>query len=128
MNNPIRAGCNCVYGNVARVVYSRTFLSLTTPQTGRLNKSPHTVHAIANRHRGKVMIREKIGAVFERWADTPFGSGALQLISEIIYGFSLFLRQRTKARSIFDILLQRPIALTVQGLKNLFRRNLRLRI
>jgi enhancing lycopene biosynthesis protein 2 len=25
------AGCNCVYGNVARVVYSRTFPSLTTP-------------------------------------------------------------------------------------------------
>ena len=41
----------CVYGNVARVVYSRTFPSLLTPQIGRLNKSPHTVHAIANRHR-----------------------------------------------------------------------------
>jgi hypothetical protein len=27
----LRAGCNCVYGNVARVVYSRTFPILTTP-------------------------------------------------------------------------------------------------
>src|SRR5215470_10751682 len=48
---PVSAVCNCLYGTVARVVYSRTFPSLTTPQTGRLNKSPHTVHAIANRHR-----------------------------------------------------------------------------
>jgi hypothetical protein len=38
-------------GAAPRVVYSRTFPSLTKPQTGRLNKSPHTVHAIANRHR-----------------------------------------------------------------------------
>src|SRR5215510_753986 len=43
-----RAVCNCVYGDVARVVYSRTFPSLTTPQTGRLNKSPHTVYGITN--------------------------------------------------------------------------------
>jgi len=48
-----RSVWNCVYGNVARVVYSRTFYSLTTPLTGRLNKSPHTVHAIANRHKQK---------------------------------------------------------------------------
>jgi hypothetical protein len=40
-------------GAVARVVYSRTFPSLTKPQTGRLNKSPHTVHAIANRHNNR---------------------------------------------------------------------------
>src|SRR5215470_5754216 len=47
----LSAVCNCVYGNVARVFYSRTFPSLKTPQTGRLNKSPHTVHAIATRHK-----------------------------------------------------------------------------
>jgi DNA-binding NarL/FixJ family response regulator len=29
----------------------RLFPDLTKPQTGRLNKSPHTVHAIANRHK-----------------------------------------------------------------------------
>jgi hypothetical protein len=46
-----RAVCNCVYGNVARVVYSRTFPSLAETQAGRLNKSPHTVYAIANRHK-----------------------------------------------------------------------------
>jgi hypothetical protein len=52
------AVCNCVFGDVARFVYSRTFPSLTTPQTGRLNKSPHTVHAIANRHEiGKVKVQ-----------------------------------------------------------------------
>ena len=34
----------------ARVAYSRTFPDQTKPQTGRLNKSPHTLHAIANRH------------------------------------------------------------------------------
>src|SRR5215813_5589121 len=47
----VRAVCNCEYGNVARVVYSRTFPTLTTPLAGRLNKSPHTVLAIATRHR-----------------------------------------------------------------------------
>ena len=50
-----RSVWNCVYGNVARVVYSRTFYSLTTPLTGRLNKSPHTVHAIATCHRLAVL-------------------------------------------------------------------------
>jgi hypothetical protein len=30
---------------VARVVYSRFFPEWAKPQTGRLNKSPHTVHA-----------------------------------------------------------------------------------
>src|SRR5215470_8994362 len=55
-NTTFRAGCNCVYGNVARVVYSRTFPSMTTPRTGRLNKSPHTVHAIANRHSTTVVV------------------------------------------------------------------------
>jgi hypothetical protein len=38
---------------VARVVYSRFFPDWTKPQTGRLNKSPHTVAVIANRHRPK---------------------------------------------------------------------------
>jgi len=42
---------NACTGAVARVVYARAFPSLTKPQTGRLNKSPHTVHAIANRHK-----------------------------------------------------------------------------
>src|SRR5262245_11941082 len=37
--------------NVARVVYSRLPSDLIKSQTGRLNKSPHTVHAFANRHR-----------------------------------------------------------------------------
>jgi hypothetical protein len=43
------AVCKCVHGTVARVVYSRFFPDWTNPQTGRLNKSPHTIHAFANR-------------------------------------------------------------------------------
>jgi hypothetical protein len=35
-------------GAVARVVYSRFFPDWTKPQARRLNKSPQTVHAIAN--------------------------------------------------------------------------------
>src|SRR5262245_65775044 len=41
----------CVCGTVARVVYPRLFPDRTKPQTGRLNKSPHSVHAFANRHK-----------------------------------------------------------------------------
>jgi len=52
-----------VYGTVARVVYSRTFPGLIKPQTGRLNKSPHIVHAIANRPR-----RAKIATILEELA------------------------------------------------------------
>jgi hypothetical protein len=44
------AANNCAYGIVARVVYSRFFPEWTKPQTGRLNKSPHTVYAFANRY------------------------------------------------------------------------------
>ena len=42
---------------MARVVYSRSFPDQTKSQTGRLNKSPHTVHALANRHKlpGKII-------------------------------------------------------------------------
>src|SRR5262250_2667782 len=42
---------------VARVVYSRTFPSLTKPRTGRLNKSPHTAHAISNRSKSGPLPR-----------------------------------------------------------------------
>src|SRR5262245_61688222 len=34
---------------VARVVYSRSLPDRTRPQAGRLNKSPHTVYSFANR-------------------------------------------------------------------------------
>jgi hypothetical protein len=37
------ADSKCLYGIVARVVYSRSLADRTRPQTGRLNKSPHTV-------------------------------------------------------------------------------------
>src|SRR5262245_61821359 len=45
----IRAVCDCTYGSCGRVVYSRFFPDCTKPETGRLNKSPHTVDTIANR-------------------------------------------------------------------------------
>jgi len=46
-----RSVCNCVYGTVARFVYSRFITDWTKPHTGRLIKSPHTVHAIANSYK-----------------------------------------------------------------------------
>jgi hypothetical protein len=45
-----RSISECVYGIVARVVYSRSFPDQAKPQTGRLNNSPHTLNAIANRN------------------------------------------------------------------------------
>ena len=44
----------------ARVVYSRTFPSLTTPQTRRLNKSPGAVYAIATRHRVRLLSDTRV--------------------------------------------------------------------
>jgi hypothetical protein len=41
---------------VARVVYSRLFPDGTKPKTGRLNKSPHIVHAFANRYRWLTLV------------------------------------------------------------------------
>jgi hypothetical protein len=45
------AVCDCVYCNVARVGCSRFFPEWAKPQTGRLNKSPHTVHATSKDRR-----------------------------------------------------------------------------
>jgi hypothetical protein len=44
----------CAYETVARVVYSRLVPGRTRPQAWRLNKSPHTLHAFANRSRAMV--------------------------------------------------------------------------
>src|SRR5262249_25496873 len=54
-----RAVCKWVYGNVARVVYSRLFPGLRKLQTGRLNKSPHDANAFANRYSLKKRRRNK---------------------------------------------------------------------
>src|SRR5512145_2087796 len=51
-----RSDSKCVYGTVARVVYSRLFPDRTRPETGRLNKSPHTLHAFANRHMNRLGV------------------------------------------------------------------------
>ena len=44
---PVKSVCECVYGTVARVVYLRLFADRTTPQPGRLNKSPGATRAFA---------------------------------------------------------------------------------
>jgi hypothetical protein len=41
---------NACTGLRARVVFSRFLPDWTQPQSGRLNKSPHTIHAFANRY------------------------------------------------------------------------------
>src|SRR5262249_20547818 len=56
---PIKSVCKCVYGAVARVVYSRLLADWTKPQPGRLKKSPGaTSHTSACKLTGS--------------ADTPF--------------------------------------------------------
>lgn len=73
-------------------------------------------------------LRARIEAVFERWADTVFVSGVLQLVSDTAFGLARIGRRQTGARAVFDRLFERPIAAAVQGLKNLFRRDLHLGI
>jgi plastocyanin len=49
----------CEDGIVARVVYSRLFPDWAKPQTGRLNKSPHTVRAFASRRKKEKQYKER---------------------------------------------------------------------
>ena len=71
----LMAVCKCLYGTVARVVYSRLFPDWTTdrtgPQTGRLNKSPHTVGAFANRHKDKSIQSSLVVPPFTYSAAAP---------------------------------------------------------
>lgn len=70
------------------------------------------------------MLREKIGAAFERFADTALGSVVLQFINDTVFGLARIVRRPVGIRAIFDKFLERPIASIVQWIKNLFRRNL----
>jgi hypothetical protein len=74
------------------------------------------------------MLRTKLSAFFERLADTTLGSQIFQFLSETAFGFARIVRRPVGARRIFDRIFQRPIASIVQGLKNLFRKNLHLQI
>src|SRR5262249_37069644 len=49
----------CEDGIVARVVYSRLFPDWAKPQTGRLNKSPHTVRTFASRRKKEKQYKER---------------------------------------------------------------------
>jgi hypothetical protein len=70
------------------------------------------------------MLRKKIGAVFERFANTALGSVVLQFINDTVFGLARIVRRPVGIRAIFDKFLERPIASIVQWIKNLFRRNL----
>jgi hypothetical protein len=74
------------------------------------------------------MLRSKIDALFERLADTTLGSQFLQFLSDTAFGFAAIIRRPVGARRVFDRIFEGPIASIVQGLKNLFRKNLHLAI
>lgn len=74
------------------------------------------------------MLRERVDSVFDRLADTTFVSGVLQFASDTAFGLARIARRWTGLRLLFDRLLQRPLMAITQWIKNLFRRNLHLRI
>jgi hypothetical protein len=74
------------------------------------------------------MLRAKIDALFERLADTALGSQIFKFLSDTAFGFAEIIRRPVRLRTVFDRILQRPIASAVQFLKNLFRKNLHLSI
>jgi len=74
------------------------------------------------------MLRTKFDSLFERLADTTLGAQVLQFVSDSAFGFAKVIRRPLGARRVFDRILNRPIASAVQTLKNLFRKNLHLKI
>jgi hypothetical protein len=74
------------------------------------------------------MLRTKLDAFFERLADTTLGAQFFQFLSDTAFGFAKIIRRPVGVRRVFDRTLNRPIASTVQFLKNLFRKNLRLKL
>jgi hypothetical protein len=74
------------------------------------------------------MLREKLDGFFERFADTALGSQIFKFLSDTAFGFAEIIRRPTGLRRVFDRTLQRPITSVVQFLKNLFRKNMHLRI
>jgi len=74
------------------------------------------------------MLRTKLNALFERLADTTIGSQIFQFLSETAFGFARIIRRPVGVRRIFDQILAPLIAFVVQLHKNLFRKNLHLKI
>jgi len=74
------------------------------------------------------MIRTKLDSIFERLADTALGAQIFQFLSDSAFGFAKVIRRPVGVRRVFDRLFNRPIASTVQFLKNLFRKNLHLKL
>lgn len=74
------------------------------------------------------MLRTKLDSVFERLADTKLGAQVFQFLSDSAFGFARIIRRPVGARRVFDRIFNRPIASTVQFLKNLLRKNLHLKI
>ena len=74
------------------------------------------------------MLRTNLDSLFERLADTRLGAQFFQFLSDTAFGFAKVIRRPVGARRVFDRIFNRPIASTVQFLKNLFRKNLHLKI
>lgn len=74
------------------------------------------------------MLRSKLDSLFERFADTTLGAQIFQFLSDTAFGFAKVIRRPVGIRRVFDRILNRPIASTVQLLKNLFRKDLHLKI
>jgi hypothetical protein len=75
-----------------------------------------------------MMLRTKLDALFEEFADTELGSQIFKFLSDAAFGLAEIFRRPVGFRRVFDRIFQRPITSTVQFLKNLFRKNLRLKI
>ncbi|HJZ97028.1 MAG TPA: catalase family protein [Candidatus Solibacter sp.] len=73
-------------------------------------------------------LRSNLDSLFERLADTKLGAQILQFISDSAFGFAKVIRRPVGLRKVFDRTLNRPIASTVQFLKNVFRKNQHLKI
>jgi hypothetical protein len=74
------------------------------------------------------VLRTKLTAFFERLADTTLGAQIFQFLSEMGFGFARIIRRPVGARRLFDRILSPAIASIVQALKNLFRKNMHLKI
>src|SRR5215467_15281620 len=74
------------------------------------------------------MLREKLDALFERFADTALGIQIFKFLSDAAFGFAEIIRRPVGLRRVFDRILERPIASATQFLKNVFRENMHLRV
>jgi hypothetical protein len=74
------------------------------------------------------MLRTTLDGWFERLADTALGAQIFQFLSDTASGFANVIRRPAGVRRVFDRIFNRPIASAVQFFKNLFRKDLHLKI